>query len=1043
MSDFMKKAKGPIAWMVRNPVAANLLMCLCLVGGYATFTQVQQEVFPDMAAEVVNISVSYPGGTPEEMEQSVCLSVEEAVRSLDGVDEVTSVAKEGSASVAAELLEGVDAIKVYQDIQSEIDRITTFPDGAEEPVVSLASRRRETMGLVMHGGDTDVEMRNLAELVRTRLLQSPFITQVDLTGTRDLEISIEVSQDELRKHGLTHQSLANIVKTQSREISGGGIKTDSGETLLRMQERRDFGPEFAQAAVLASDDGTAVKLGDISTVVDGFEDSDRYATYNGKKSIMLDIYRVGDQTPSDISGAVFDLLPQIREQLPDGIGIDVLNDRTDIFFQRANLLMRNGAMGLILVFIVLGLFLEIRLAFWVMMGIPISFLGSILFMPATGLSINMITMFAFILSLGIVVDDAIVVGENVYHNLQEGMDGGQAAVRGARQVSSPVTFSILTNIVAFIPLMLLPGMMGRVMGMLPIVVIGVFLISWVESVYILPAHLSHVSMRVPKGVFGTLHRFQQRFSKRFVHWVRTVYGPFLDVCLSHRYIVVAASLCLLMIVGGYWASGRLGFSMFTTVESDYAKASASLPFGAPVAQTDLVATRLVEGAQAVLEETGHPELVEGIFADIGKGGSHATQVKVFLADPEIRDEIMGTEAFVAAWRKKVGEIPGVRFIRYASDEGGPGSGPALTIELRHESVEVLEKASQELALELGNYPLVQDIDDGVETGKTQFDFTMKPEAISLGLTAADVGMQVRAAFEGTEVLRQQRGRNEVKVRVRLPLEERTRMHNFENFILRTPDGGEVMLADAVNIEVGTSYTTINRRDGMRTLTLKADVRPKSQAGSVMAKLDAEYFDELLQQYPGLDYSYEGHTAEDRESFGSMAVTIPLVMLAIYALLAIPFKSYSQPLIVMISIPFGVIGAVLGHLLLGYNMTMMGIIGMLALSGVVVNDALVMISFANEKRAENATPHDAVVAAGVQRFRPILLTTLTTFGGLAPMILETSRQAKFLIPMAISLGFGILFATFIALLLIPCLYMVNDDFRRWTQNLKRKVENLHE
>jgi multidrug efflux pump subunit AcrB len=535
-------------------------------------------------------------------------------------------------------------------------------------------------------------------------------------------------------------------------------------------------------------------------------------------------------------------------------------------------------------------------------------------------------------------------------------------------------------------------------------------------------------------VFGALHHFQQRFSHAFRNWVKTKYGPFLDFCLSHRYVVVCASLCLLLLVGGYWASGRMGFSMSTTVESDYARATATLPFGTPIEQTETIADRLVKGAQAVLEESGHPELVEGIFADTGRGGSHSTTVTVYLADPEVRDKILGTEAFVQAWREKVGDLPGVRFIRYASDSGGPGSGPALEIELRHENIQTLEQASQALAVELDNYPLVQDIDDGVEQGKTQFDFTLKPEAISLGLTANDIGQQVRSAFEGTEVLRQQRGRNEVKVKVRLPAAERDRLYNFENFILRTADGGEVMLSDAVNIDVGTSYTTINRRNGMRTLTLTADVRPKSKAGEVMTKLDNDYFPKLQEQFPGLDYSYEGRQADSRESIESMFITIPLVLLAIYALLAIPFKSYAQPLIVMVSIPFGIIGAIIGHLLLGYEMTMFGVIGMLALSGVVVNDALVLISFANDRRAHFDNAHDAVVSAGIQRFRPILLTTLTTFGGLTPMILETSRQAKFLIPMAISLGFGILFATLIALLLVPCLYMVIDDCSRLKQKL---------
>ena len=1021
--------KGPISWMVRNPVAANLLMVLCLVGGFATVKSIRQEVIPDMTADVVTISVGYPGGTPEEMEQSVCLSVEEAVRGLEGVKEVTSSAGEGSARVSAELLEGVDSIKVYQDIKSEVDRITTFPEEAERPVVALAARRRQAMTLVMYGEVSHGALRSLAEQVRDRMLQTPSITQVELTGTRPLEISIEVPQDELRRYGLTHQELAATLKTQSREISGGGIKSERGETLLRMQERKNFGPEFAQTPILASEDGSPLRIGDLATVIDGFEDSDRFARYNGKPAIMLDVFRVGNQTPGEIADTVFELLPQIEEQLPESIGISVLSNRTKVFKQRADLLLRNGALGLILVLLVLGFFLEIRLAFWVMMGIPISFLGAMLLMPAAALSINMVTMFAFIVALGIVVDDAIVVGENICHHQQDGMDPMQAAIIGTREVGTAVGFSILTNIVAFIPLMLLPGMLGRIIGMLPVVVIFVFILSWVESLYILPAHLSHKRKREPRGFFGLLHRLQQRFSHAFRRWVKTKYGPFLDFCLSHRYVVVSAALSLLILVGGYWTSGRMGFSMFTVVESDFAKASAILPFGVPVEKTEVVAQRLEQAANEVLIETGHPELVNGVFADIGKGGANRTEVRVFLADPDIRDAIMGTDEFVNAWRKKAGSIPGVRFVRYASDEGGPGGGPALTIELRHENIQELEKAGRLLATELANYPLVQDVNDGIEEGKTQFDFRMRSEAFSLGLSANDIGRQIRAAFEGTEVLRQQRGRNEIKVKVRLPQDERTRMHHFDHFILRTPDGGEVMLSDVVDVEVGNSYTEINRRNGLRTLTLTADVRPKSKAGEVMNKLDRDYFPLLLQSVPGLDYSYEGRTANQRDSFASMKVTLPLVLLGIYALLAIPFRSYSQPLIVMTSIPFGIIGAVLGHVILGYEMTMMGIIGMLALSGVVVNDALILISFANARRANNLSAHDAVVDAGIQRFRPVILTTMTTFGGLAPMILETSRQAKFLIPMAISLGFGIVFATLIALLLIPCLYMVVEDIGR--------------
>lgn len=1022
------RAKGPVAWMANNPVAANLLMFICLVGGALVYTQITQEVFPDMTENAVSVSVAYPGATPEEVEQGICLSVEEAMRSVDGVDEVTSTASEGVASVRAEVIDGADPMKVYQDIKSEIDRITTFPEDAEEPQVALQSSRRETMNLVLYGDIQETSLRRLAEQVRDRLQQNPAITQVDLSGTRDLEISIEVSQENLRRYGLTHKEIAAQLGREALDLSGGGIKTEAGETLLRMKERKDYGTEFARVPVLTTEDGSRVLLGDLARVIDGFEDSDRFGYYDGQRAIMLDIYRVGDQTPAGISKAVSEMLPLVREQLPEGVHIAVLDDRTEVFFQRAQLLLSNGALGLTLVMLLLGCFLEIRLAFWVMMGIPVSFLGSMILMPMMGLSINMITMFAYILALGIVVDDAIVVGENIYHYQQTGLPPIEAAVKGTREVASPVGFSILTNIVAFIPLLVIPGMMGRVMGMLPFVVISVFSISWLESLYILPAHLSHGRKRELRGIRGWIHHRQQIFSHAFTRWVKETYGPFLDRCLRHRYLVLCASLTLLIVVGGYWASGRLGFSMFASVESDQAEAVIVLPYGANVEKTRQISDRLVKAAQAVVKEGGHPELCEGIFADVGRGGSHQSRIRVYLADAEVRDKIMSTSEFVSRWREKAGRIPGVRFIRYTSDSGGPGSGAALTVELRHQDVGTLDKAAKALAAELETFPLVQDIDDGVLTGKQQFDFTLKPEAAGLGLTAEDIGRQVRSAFEGTEVLRQQRGRNEVKVKVRYPEEERTRMYNLENFLVRTPDGGEVPLLEVIDVRRGHSYTSISRRNGLRTQTVTADVRPKPKAGDVMTQLDETVFPKLMEQFPGLDYSYEGIQAENRDSFASMKVTIPLVLLSIYALLAIPFRSYSQPLIVMVSIPFGIIGAILGHILMGYSMTMIGIIGILALSGVVVNDALVLIDFANSRRAHHDNAHDAVVSAGIQRFRPIMLTTLTTFGGLAPMIFETSRQARFLIPMAISLGYGLLFATMITLVLVPSLYMIVEDIK---------------
>ncbi|MBN1268671.1 MAG: efflux RND transporter permease subunit [Kiritimatiellae bacterium] len=1028
MKNDLGKERGAIAWMTEHKVAANLLMVCFLAGGLIALQSITQEVFPDVEAESVTVTVSYPGASPEEVEQGAILAIEEGLSGLAGIEEMNSTAAEGLATVRVELIEGADPMQVYQDIRNEVDRIRTFPEDAERPEVRLDVRRRGVMSVVLYGRTSDVTLKELAERARDEFLEDPNITQVDIEGTRDPEVVIEVAQENLRRYGLTLQDVADRIRLAAIELPGGGIETASGEILVRVTERRNYGLEFGRLPIIAGADGSHVLLEDIATVSDALGDVDRFGTYNGMPAVLLEIYRVGGQTPMDVAAAVAKQMKRVASELPEGVQIAIQRDMADVYTQRAKLLVRNGILGLVLVLILLGAFLELRLAFWVMMGIPVSFLGSLLLMPAAGLSLNMITLFAFILTLGIVVDDAIIVGENVYRHHQDGLPFAQAAIAGTREVVSPVAFSILTNMVAFLPLLVLPGMMGRVFGMLPTVVLCVFSISWIEAVFILPSHLAHQRERRRLGLAAWLHERQRRFSDAFLRWVRESYAPFLGRCLAHRYLVVAAALAVLAVTIGYMASGRLGFEMFPLVESDFAYATAALSYGAPIEHTAQVADRMVAAARRVADDTGRPELVKGIFATVGRSGTHDLDVRVYLADPEIRNRIMGTAEFVNRWRAAVGSVKGADTIRFESDRGGPGSGAALTIELAHSRVATLEQAASDLAFELEAFPLATDIDDGFQLGKEQLSFRVRPEGQSLGLTAREIARQVRNAYEGAEVLRQQRGRNELKVKVRLPKEERVSEGTLEAMILRTPGGGEVPLAEVVDVTRGRAYTSIAHRNGRRTMTVTADVRPRAAAGQVMAQLDAQVLPRLMRRYPGLAYSYQGHQAESRKSMTSLWTTLPLVLIAIYAMLAIPFRSYVQPLIVMMSIPFGIVGAVIGHVIMGYSLSMVGLVGIVALSGVVVNDSLVLVDFVNTHRRQTDDVKQAVVQAGVQRFRPILLTTLTTFGGLAPMIFETSRQARFLIPMAISLGYGLLFATMITLVLVPSLYVIIEDVR---------------
>ena len=1032
MSDVQQSSKGPIAWMAGNTIAANLLMLVLLVGGLFFMGQIKQEVFPEFDSDQVNISVSYSGASPEEVEQGIVLAIEEAVNGLEGVDEISSSANEGRATVTVTMLNGGNLQKLAQDIQNEVDRISTLPEEADEPNVAIANRKRDVIEFVLYGDQSEQVLHNLSDNFRTALLQNPQITQVELNGTRPLEISIEISQEKLRAYNLTLQQVAQTLGAATTELPGGGIKTAGGEILMRMQERRDYGVDFAKLPVLTDNNGSQLLLGDIAEIKDGFEESDRYAEYNGKRAVRIEVFRVGEQTPVVVADAAKAEMESYRQQLPPGVDISVRSDRSKIFQQRLDLLLGNAYLGLSLVLVLLALFLESRLAFWVTMGIPISFLGAFLVLPWLGMSINMISMFAFIVALGIVVDDAIVVGENVYKFRQQGVPPLPAAIAGAREVAMPVTFSILTNVVAFMPLYFVPGIMGKIFQAIPVVVILVFLVSLIESLFVLPAHLAHLKENRRGGVLGWLHHFQQRFSQGFSRLIKQRYAPFLQLLLRKRYLTLSVAVAILILTASLVISGRMGMTMFPKIESDYARAQVALPYGSAIEQTEAVRDRLLASAAQVAAKYEQQQLVVGTFADLGRSvngtsGSHTVDIRVYLADPEER--AIPTTQFIQEWRQATGTISGLESITFLSDSGGPGSGKALSVELSHTELATLEQAGQALAEILADYAIVKDVDDGFAPGKEQLDFSMRPEGLSLGLTAKEVATQVRHAYSGAEVLQQQRGRNEVTVTVRRPKAERISEYDLEEMILRTANGIEIPLREAVDIERGRAYTSIDRENGRRVITVSADARPVSQAGQIKKDLLAEALPQLADRYPGLSYAFAGRQADMAESMTSLYTGLGLAMLMIYALLAIPFRSYLQPMIIMACIPFGIVGAVIGHLLLGYSLSVMSMFGVVALSGVVVNDSLVLIDFANRQRRAGLSAYDAVVGAGILRFRPVLLTTLTTFCGLMPMIFETSRQARFLIPMAISLGFGILFATLIALLLVPCLYLVIEDVRR--------------
>ncbi|MFP4650298.1 MAG: efflux RND transporter permease subunit [Desulfobacterales bacterium] len=1012
---------GPIAWMAKNPIAANLLMVILLAGGIWTAFAIQKEVFPDFELDVVEVSVSYPGADPAEVEHGILLPVEEAVREVEGIEEISSTAREASGTVRIELISGADRMKAFQDIDQAVSRIRTFPDDIEEPEVRLRDHQRDVMEIGIYG-DVDVwTLRLLAEQFRDSLLAHEGITRAELSHVPDYVTYVEIPRNTLREYGLTLGEVARTIEDSSRDVPAGSLETSRGEILLRMKDRRQWAEEFADIDLIASDTGASVKLSDIAEISDGFEDEGFHSQFDRQPSVEVEIFRVGDQNPTEVAEAARSVLAGFEDSLPSGVKTRIDSNRAEAYGDRLSLLLKNGALGIFIVLGILALFLEYRLAFWVMTGMAISFFGGMVFVPAAGVSINMISMFAFLVVLGIVVDDAIVVGENIYEHRQKGEQYLSAAINGAREMSVPVTFSILTNIAAFVPLMFVPGVMGNFWWPIPVVVILVLLVSLFEALFILPAHLGHSRSGGASPPGARVHGIQKRFASGFNRFVDRYYRAFLSFCLRYRYITLVSAVTLLLVVGAYAYSGHMGMIMMPEVSADEIEAGVSLPVGTTPDQAAEVADAITESTMEMFERHDLHRVAEGVKTNVR--GQDFIDVEIVMKPPDERD--MTAARLIELWRGEIGDLEGVDQITFEAERGPGGHRPDVSVDLSHPDTAILAEAARVFSQRLEEFEAGRDVRDNYEKGKSQFDVTLLPEGRSLGLTSSEAGRQLRHAFYGAEAMRQLRGANEVEVRVRLPESERKDLFDFEDLVVRTNDGVEVPLADVAQIRQDEAFTSINRRSGRRIITVSMAVEPESALTRVMGSIRAELLPDLRGQFPGLTWSFQGGEAEMRESVSALKGGFAMAMIVIYGLLAVIFASYIQPLIVMMAIPFGIVGAVAGHILLGFDLSLISLMGIIALSGVVVNDSLIMIHYANSKRASDSA-FDAIHQAGLRRFRPIVLTTLTTFGGLTPIILETSRQAAYLIPMAISLGFGIVFATSIILVIVPCLYMAVED-----------------
>jgi multidrug efflux pump subunit AcrB len=1024
-----------IAWFARNGVAANLLMAVILfLGLNAVMTKIPLEVFPEFELDVINVSIPFRGATPTDVEEGVVIRAEEAIFDLEGIKELRSTAAEGSATITVELEKGFDPRNLLDDVKNRIDAISTFPGEVERPTYSLAKHRREVISVVVAGPLDERELRRYGERVRDDIAALPGITQVELEGVRPYEIAIEISENTLHQHGLSFTQVAEAIRRASLDLSAGSIKTTGGEILLRTKQQAYVEADFASIVVLTRADGTRLTVGDIAVVRDDFEENPVLTRFNGQPAVVVEVYRIGDQNAIDVANKVKAYIEGAAGRFPPTVKLSYWRDRSRIVKSRLNTLIKSAVQGGILIFILLALFLRFSVAFWVCAGIPVAFMGSLALLPWLGGTINIISLFAFILVLGVVVDDAIVTGENIYTHLKRGENPGDAVVNGTKEVAVPVTFGVLTTVAAFFPLFMIEGVRGQLFAQIPLIVIPVLLFSLVESKLILPAHLRHLDVSRPDP---PLVRLQQRFANGVEQMIIKYYQPCLAAALRQRYFALSLFVGIAIVVGGLIASGSVNFIFFPRVQSETARATLLMPAGTPFETTQSHIKRIADAAKQLRDEYVDPETGMSIVKDYmsyagttggtGTGNSNVGRVIYEITSPEERTLDVTSSDLVRQWRGKIGVIPGAESLTFRAEIGRGGS--PLAVQLAGNDIEQLAGMAEEVKARMREYPGVFDVGDSFEEGKEEVQLAIKPAAELLGLSATDLARQVRQAFFGEQAQRIQRGRDDVRVMVRYPKAQRGSIDNLESMRIRTPSGVEVPFAEVADVAMGRSYSKIKRVDRRRVVDVTADV-DKETANVESIKRDlVAYLQSLAPRYPAVHFSLEGEAREQRESFSSLGLGLAFVLFIIYALLAIPFKSYTQPFIVMSVIPFGIVGAILGHMLLGMYLSILSLMGMLALIGVVVNDSLVLVDYVNRRRAEGVSTMDAVRTAGVARFRAVMLTSLTTFAGLAPLIFEKSTQAQFLIPMAVSLGFGVLFATLITLVLVPINYIILDDLTR--------------
>jgi HAE1 family hydrophobic/amphiphilic exporter-1 len=1057
-------------WSIQNNVTVNLIMIFIITAGMFTVMKMRREMFPQFSLDMIVVSIPYPGSSPEEVEEGICIKIEEAIQSIEGIKRLISTAREGQGEVLAELETGADVQKILDEIKAEVDRIDTFPEEAEEPRVMEIINQDPTISVALYGDVSEKRMRQIAEGIRDHLLDAQAasrkgsgglqdiiasllqrfrfkkpesITQIDLVGVRDYEISVEVSEEDLRRYGLSFDQVVSAVRGGSIDLPGGKIKTDQGEILIRAKGQLYTGREFENIPLITLNDGTVVRLGQVAKVIDGFEDLDIKTRFNGKPAVIVQVSRTSEQDIIEIADIARNYVEINKNTLPEDLEVAVWGDISTMVEDRIDLMLRNGIQGIVLVFITLALFLNLRLAFWVAFGIPVAFMGAFMVLSGFDQTINMISLFGFIMTLGILVDDAIIVGENVYSHYSRGKSPAAAVVDGLNEVGVPVVMAVSTTVVAFAPLLFISGIMGKFIAVMPMAVIIILLVSLGEALVILPSHLHHALTisEQKSGRFNSWHeRLRQKVELGLQYVIEKLYAPVIRYVIKNRYFTFSIGIGVLIISLGIVAGGYVPFVFFQKGESDWIVAEVVYPLGTPFKITEETIEQLERKSfelNTVFADFAkkNGNLVKNTFSIVGaiprrdwkppEYGGHVGQVWLELASSETRGKV-STHTILSKWRDLIGEIPGVDRFTFATLEGGPAGNP-IEIRLSGQDFDQLKQAAAELEAEIATYPGTFDISDNFKPGKQEKKIRVREGSRSLGITMRDLARQVRQAFYGEEALRIQRNRDDVKVMVRYANPERTSLSGIEEMRIRTLDGREIPIEEVAEITPGRAYSVINRIDRKRTITVISDIdETTANASVIVADLKANFLPILVERYPGLTYDFEGQEKRTSESLDSIKSGYMLAMMGIFLLLASQFRSYIQPVVIMMAIPFGLVGAILGHLIMGIEFTIVSIFGIVALSGIVVNDSLILIDFINRAVRDGVDVNQAVVESGKSRFRPVLLTSVTTVAGLFPLLLERSFQAQFLIPMAVSICFGLIAATLLTLLYVPALYLIVQD-----------------